>query len=377
MRTTSSISFYCRESKRNKNGLSPVEVSIIINGERKFINLPIKYNPIEFNRTRQPKEIIEAIDAWRTRINGFMTEMVQNGIPLTSNNLKTIIQTGGVKSYTIKDLFSDYLKILKSRIGIDLTSGAYRKYELTSELFLNEVDGEQEVTNITPSVIQQFYISLQKKYNTATSASYIAKTKTFIQFGLDNNKLKINPFQGLKVHREKKVIDYLTEDEINKIKQAEIDNDCLNNVRDAFLMQVYSGLAYIDLEHLTKEDIKITEEGTHYIQKDRVKTGVQYTSVILPDGIEILKKHNYKLKVISNQKMNIYLKQVMNLAGITHNLTTHLGRKTYGHILLNKGVRLEVVAKALGHSNSKTTAKYYAEVMSNTVVNEIVQSVNK
>ena len=360
-RTTSSISFYCRESKRNKNGLSPVEVSIIINGERKFINLPIKYNPIEFNRSRQPKEIIEAIDAWR----------------ITTETLRKYVRTGGFQPYTIKDLFSDYLKILKSRIGIDLTSGAYRKYELTSELFLNEVDGEQEVTNITPSVIQQFYISLQKKYNTATSASYIAKTKTFIQFGLDNNKLKINPFQGLKVHREKKVIDYLTEDEINKIKQAEIDNDCLNNVRDAFLMQVYSGLAYIDLEHLTKEDIKITEEGTHYIQKDRVKTGVQYTSVILPDGIEILKKHNYKLKVISNQKMNIYLKQVMNLAGITHNLTTHLGRKTYGHILLNKGVRLEVVAKALGHSNSKTTAKYYAEVMSNTVVNEIVQSVNK
>lgn len=371
MRTTLNCNIYCRKSKEGKNGLAPLELSIIINGVRKFINLPFKAKPEEFNRKKRPRELQEYVNVTMANINNIIIDMAKNGIPLTTETLRKYVRTGGFQPYTIKDLFSDYLKILKSRIGIDLTSGAYRKYELTSELFLNEVDGEQEVTNITPSVIQQFYISLQKKYNTATSASYIAKTKTFIQFGLDNNKLKINPFQGLKVHREKKVIDYLTEDEINKIKQAEIDNDCLNNVRDAFLMQVYSGLAYIDLEHLTKEDIKITEEGTHYIQKDRVKTGVQYTSVILPDGIEILKKHNYKLKVISNQKMNIYLKQVMNLAGITHNLTTHLGRKTYGHILLNMGVRMETVAKCLGHSNSKTTAKYYAEVMSNTVIEEV------
>ena len=69
--------------------------------------------------------------------------------------------------------------------------------------------------------------------------------------------------------------------------------------------------------------------------------------------------------------MNTYLKQVMVIAGIDHKLTTHLGRKTYGHILLNSGVRLEVVAKNLGHSSSKTTAKYYAEVTTDTIINEV------
>ena len=374
MRTTFNLNIYCRQSKAAKNGYAPLELSIIINGKRCFINLPYKAIPSEVNRKRKPKELQEYINVTMANITKLLTDMAKNDIPLTTNNLRNVIQTGGVQSYTVERLFKDYLALLKKRVGIDLTSGAYRKYELVMELFFNHMDKNKEVTEITPSVIQSFYISLQSQYNNTTSASYIAKTKTFIQYGLDNDKIKINPFQSLKVKREKKKIDYLSEQELSLLSTTHIENDCLNAVRNAFLLQCYSGLSYIDLEHLTENDIQITENGTHYIHKQRVKTGVDYTAVILQQGIQILKNNNYKLKIISNQKMNLYLKQVMVLCNINHNLTTHLGRKTYGHILLNSGVRMETVAKALGHSNSKTTAKYYAEVESNTVIQEIVQS---
>lgn len=373
MRTTFNLNIYCRQSKAAKNGYAPLELSIIINGKRCFINLPYKAIPSEFNKKRKPKELQEYINVTMANITKLLTEMAKNDIPLTTNNLRSVIQTGGVQSYTVERLFKDYLALLKKRIGIDLTSGAYRKYELTTELFFkhSQLDKNDEVSKITPSVIRDFYATLQKDYSTNSAASYIAKTKTFIQYGLDNYKIKINPFQNIKVKRTKKKIDYLTEEELNILSTTPIENDCLNAVRNAFLLQCYSGLSYIDLEHLTEKDIHITENGTHYIHKQRVKTGVDYTAVILQQGIQILKDNNYKLKVISNQKMNLYLKQVMVLCKINHTLTTHLGRKTYGHILLNSGVRMETVAKALGHSNSKTTAKYYAEVDSNTVIEEI------
>lgn len=370
-RTTFNLNFYCRKSKTDKNGVAPLELSININQKRCFINLPYKAKPEDFNRKRKPTELQEYLNITMSNIQTILTDMAKYGVPVTAENLRAYLRTGGFKPYTIEDLFSEYLNMVKDRVDVDITYASYVKYSKVCELFYGFVDKKQEVTTITPALIQRFYIFLQKQYNSGTSASYISKIKTVIMFGMDNDRIRINPFQGLKVHREKKPIDYLTNDEITALKEAKIDNESLSAVRDAFLLQVYSGLSYIDLEHLRKEDIKILEDGTHYIQKQRVKTGVEYTAIILKDGIDILKKNNYQLKVISNQKMNLYLKQVMTLAGIDHKLTTHLGRKTYGHILLNSGVRLEVVAKNLGHSSSKTTAKFYAEVTTDTIINEV------
>lgn len=372
MRTTFAVKTYCRPSKADKSGKAPLELSISINGKRVFYRLPHpNIDPADFNRKRRPKELQEYLDSITAAINGVIIDMTVNGVPITATALKHYISTGGFRSYTVGDMLADFLGIMKKRIGYDLTAGAFRKYELVTELLLEEISRDSEITAITPAFMQGFYITLQRKYSNATAASYIAKTKTIVQHAIDNGHLKINPFQGIKVHHERKPIDYLTDEEIEAIRTAKIDNESLAAVRDAFMLQIYSGLAYIDLENLKEEDIKVAENGTHYIQKRRVKTGVQYTSVILPEGVEILMRNGYKMKVISNQKMNAFLKMVGTIAGIGHKLVTHLGRKTYGHILLNRGINIESVAKCLGHSNSRTTSRYYAELTTNTVINEV------
>lgn len=370
MRTTFSVRFYCRNCKTDNQGLAPLEMSIVVNGKRCFLNLPYKCRPEDFNRKRKSKELENYINATRANVNVILADMAANGCPLTAQSLREYIRNGGFRSYTIDDLFDDFLALQRKRVGVDMTEGNYRKYERIRELFTSYISGSKEVTAITPSVIQGFYVELQGKYNTSSSASYMTKVKSVIKYALDNGHLKINPLQGLKIHQTKKPIDYLTDEEIEAIKNADIDNESLRNVRDNFLLQVYSGLSYIDLEHLRQEDIRINSEGVHYIRKPRVKTGVTYTSVIMPEGVEILKRHDYQMRVISNQKMNTYLKQIGVLAGLSHNLHSHLGRKTYGHILLQSN-RLETVAAALGHSSSKTTARYYAEVMPETIINEV------
>ena len=372
MRTTFAIKAYCRNSKADKSGKAPIELSISINGKRTFYRLPHpNVDPTEFNRKRRPKELQEYIDTITATINSIVLDMTKNGVPVTAAALKHFIQSGGFRSYTVGDMFDEFLAIQKSRIGIDLTEHAYRKFELVRDLFTETMALEREVTDITPSVIQSFYIKLQGLYASATAAGYITKLHTMVKFAMDNGHLKINPFQTLKVKRERKPIDYLSDKEIKAIMDAKIENKSLDAVRQAFLLQVFSGLAYTDLEKLKEEDIKIAADGTYYIEKPRVKTGVTYTAVILPEGRDILVRNNFKMKVISNQKMNLFLKEVGTLAGIEHRLVTHLGRKTYGHILLNRGVRLETTAKCLGHSNSRTTARYYAEVMNDTVINEV------
>ena len=92
---------------------------------------------------------------------------------------------------------------------------------------------------------------------------------------------------------------------------------------------------------------------------------------ILPMGMDVLKKYDGVLPLISNQKYNAYLKEIQRLAGVKTTITTHLLRRTYATRLLNAYVNLSVIAKALGHSNTTITQKHYAKTTDNFVDEEI------
>lgn len=376
-RLTSSLTFYCRNCKKDKKGLSPIEASIIISGQRTFINLPRKERPEEFKRqtdTRKDTDIKRYLEEVRTLFNHYQTELLQQGQPITPQNLKDAFKNGGVASYTIESLFNDFLTHTRKRIDHDLTYGAYQKYEYVRNLFYKHIDKKKEVSTITCSVIDSFYVYLQQHYNTATSASHMTRLKTIITYGIDDGHLKINPFKNVKVKHGKKKIEFLTEEELDRIYKLEIDNKSLEDIRDTFILQAATGLAYVDLLNLKKEDIRITEDGTHYITKTRHKTDSEYTTVVLPMGVEVLKRHNYEIKVISNQKYNLFLKTIQGLANIKTNLTTHLARKTFCCLLLNRGVSINTVARCAGHQDIKITRSYYATLQESTVIKEVKEA---
>ena len=371
---TYNINFYCRNSKVTKKGLAPIEISILINSKRCFIQLPRKEYPDVFKKSVESKRnnpVKEYIDEVRSQFNKVQLDMMRNGIVLTADNLKDYFKTGGVKPYTVEDLFNDFLSLNKKRVGIDLTEGAYKRYEYVRNLFLKQVSPTLEVANITCSMIDEFYIYLQSRYNTATSASHITRLKTVITYAINDGRLQINPFKNVKVKHYKKKIEYLTEEELDKIYNLHIENKSLCNVRDAFIVQAYTGLAYIDLYNLHREDIKTDADGNYYITKSRQKTGTEFTTVVLNRGVEILKKHDFQLKVLTNQKYNDYLKQIAVYAGIDKTLTTHIARKSFCCMLLNRGVSINTVAKCAGHSDIKITKSYYATLQESTVIKEV------
>lgn len=363
----------------NHSNEAPIEISIVINGERKFLQLQFKCNPDDFAKKKQPKEISDYISVMRLKINQALSEMAMENVAVTADSLRDYLRTGGVKSYTIENLFNDWLSILKKRVGNDLTQSAYRKYELTRDLFYSEFNKNTDVNSILPKDMENFYMTLKQKYQANSSASYMAKVKTCIMFGIANNKIKVNPFQTIKIKREKKEIQYLTETEVQRIKATEMPCKALERVRDTFLLQCFCGLAYSDMECLKKEDIQQSENGVWFISKPRVKTGVNYTAVIFPEGVELLKKYNFNMPIISNQKTNAALKAIARECSIDKNVASHLGRKTYGNFLLNgyngsKPMSIEVTAKCMGHSDCKTTARYYASMHQDTVVSEFAKA---
>ena len=376
MKTTYNINFYCRGSKRNRTGDSPVELSIIINGKRCFIQLPIRCKAEEFPKllsSRKSNNIKEYCEQVKTKLNEIQLDMLKNNIPFTASNLRQYYQNGGVSQslYTITKLWDEYIALIQPRINKSLSKEHYYRYVKTKELMLNYLKEDILVEDITPSIIQGYLIYVQSKYNDSTVYGIMTRTKTIIRYAMDNGKLTINPFQNIKYNKTKKDIQYLTQDELNTINDLYIENKSLSNVRDCFILQASTGLSYIDLLNLNKEDIHIDEDGTHYIVKNRHKTNVQYTTVVLPMGVNILKKYDYQLKVISNQKYNSYLKIIQKMADINTNMTSHLARKTYGTILLNNGVRLETVSHCLGHSNTQITQSTYSKLLNKTIIDEV------
>lgn len=365
-RTTYSTTYYCRNSKTNKAGLAPMELCICINQKRVFINLPVKFSPKDFNKKRKPTEIEQIITQYRIRVNEIIADMMQQHLPITATSLKSWLQTGGTKTYTLEMLCAEFLAQLKC------TPKIYRKYELAMNFIMNNLGATTEITSINVGMINQLYASMKEKFLPSTSAGYMTKAKTLFQYAMDYGKIKINPTNGIKISKGTPTVSYLSNDDINKIKALDLDDyDRLNRVRDLLLFQCSSGMAYADLVNFNSSLIK-EMNGVYTYTNNRQKTKIEFTTVILPMGMDVLKKYDV-LPLISNQKYNSYLKEIQRLAGISTSITTHLLRKTYAHYMLNSGVRIETVARLLGHSNTNITQRIYCRQTSETVASEVAQ----
>lgn len=366
-KTTFSISYYCRTCKVNKQGLAPLEICININGERTFVNCPVKFFPKDFNKKRQSNEIQTIVNQYRNKVNEIIGDMMHHQQPITASSLKQWIKTGGVKVYTLDMLCNDFLNEL------NCSSMLKRKYELAFNYFKDIFGKDTQLENITIGMCNKLYSDLKEKFLLSTSAGYMAKCKTLFQFAVDNGKMKINPAVTVKINKGTPTISYLTTGDLIKIKSLDLsDYERLDKVRDLMLFQCSTGMAYADLVNFDSNKIN-NVNGVYTYTNNRQKTKVEFTTVILQDGIDILNKYNGCLPLISNQRYNSYLKELQKLSGVSTVITTHLCRKTYAHYMLNNGVRIETVARLLGHSNTNITQKIYCRKTTETIANEIAQ----
>ena len=375
-RNTANVSFYCRESKKNKDGLAPIELSLVINRKRCYVQLPRKEDPAQFKKELMSKnwsDLKDYLSAIRTRLNEIETIFVRDGQALTAESLRAYFKTGGHVLYTVGDLFSDYMGILAKRVGRDITPKTYRKYEIARDKFYKILPPSEPVSAITKAVILDYQASMNQYLDYVTTNGYCQRVKTIVQFGIDNGKIKVNPFMGIRLRKGEKSVQFLTEEEVEKIRTTDFHNESLNRVRDLFVFQAASGLSYTDMAKLVPSDFQQAPNGQYYIHDKRNKTGVFYTAVILEEGVEILKKYNFKLPILGNHKLNVYLKTIRDICGIDKPIFSHVARHTYATRCLNRGIRLEVVAKLLGHSTTRIT-QHYAKLLKGNILSEVQEA---
>lgn len=192
--------------------------------------------------------------------------------------------------------------------------------------------------------------------------------------------MKRDPFFGLRFKAEEVNVDFLSIDELDRIRHKQIDVPRLEKVRDIFVFCCFTGLAFADVSQLTSENIIQDGQGKLWIRKSRQKTKEMCNIPILSVAKEILDKYNdyaqtngkgLLLPVLSNQKQNAYLKEIADICHIKKKLTTHVARHTAATIvfLANK-VSIENVAKILGHANLNMT-RHYAKVLDQSIMNDM------
>lgn len=211
----------------------------------------------------------------------------------------------------------------------------------------------------------EFFLRTEYKYSQNTTYKCMKFFKQVINKAIRAGMITVDPFNGYKISIERVDRGFLSEDDLTKMMSKTFASKRLEQVRDIFIFACFTGLAYIDLANLRVDNIQKMFDGRLWIVTHRQKTNTKVTVPLLPPALKILKKYEGEfvdgkiLPIITNQKMNCYLKEISEICGIEKNLTFHLARHTFATTMtLGKGVPIETVSKMLGHTNVQTTQIY-------------------
>ena len=268
----------------------------------------------------------------------------------------------------------------------DWTDSTYEKFAAVKNHLMNFRDGltfdffdEKGLNDYVT------YLRDVKEMRNSTIGKQLSFLKWFLRWAFKKGVHQNNAYDSYKPklkNTQKKII-FLTWEELNKLREFEIPaaKQALDRVRDVFLLQCFTGLRYSDVFNLRKSDIK----GDH-IEVTTVKTSDSliielnnHSKAILDKYKDVAFEDDKVLPVITNQKMNDYLKELAELAGIDEPvrqtyyrgnecidevtpkyalLGTHAGRRTFICNALALGIPPQVVMKWTGHSDYKAMKPY-------------------
>lgn len=372
MRNTYCVSFACRKAKTDKAGKAYISAIIIINGQRTTFNLPRKEKPEDFDKamaSRRSNEIKSYCETVRQRLDKCANEMSMQDYPLTAANLKEWYFNGHSASYRLTRLRDEYLSVVEKR---GVRKQAWYKYMFAMDSLIAEI-GDKEIKSVTNADIRKWLDTVKAKFEPSTVYGYFTKLKSFFIYAYNDEKIDRNPFGSIRVGRGIKTVDILSEEDYQAILQSEFDIWRIQRIRDIFIFACNSGLAWTDCYHLKPSDF-VEKDGHLCIQKPRVKTGIPYNSIILPDGAEIAKKYNFDFASlqISNQRTNQSLKDIQSHCKVksVESLTFHCARHYYINKLIASGVAPAVVSKCAGHTNFVQSYNY-SNLNLNDMINEV------
>ncbi len=391
MKTKVSILFYAKRAKASVNGLVPIYTRITINGKRielstnRFVELSkwsTEAGKMKGN-TEEARSINRHLDMLKIKIIDAQMELIYKNTPVTTETLKNKILGTEERQRMLIPIFKDHNNKIKDLVGKEYAQGTLERYKTSLSHTIEFLHWKYKISDIEINKIDHAFVTdyeffLRSVRNCAnnTAVKYLKNFNKIIKLCLANDWLEKNPFANYKSKVKEVERVYLTESEIQNIINKDFKIERLSLVRDIFLFSCFTGLAYVDVKNLTKSHISIGIDGDKWIFTHRQKTESASKIPVLPVTQMIIDKYadhpkssnaDRLLPILTNQKMNAYLKEIAAVCEIEKELTFHIARHTFATtVTLTNGVPIESVSKMLGHKNLKTT-QHYAKVLDKKV----------
>lgn len=278
-------------------------------------------------------------------------------------NMKSVLKPGTLKNYyTTETYIKRFLEIQRNTDDIYLEHLDYA-FIIDFENFLRRnVAQIQKSRPLTNNGVMKHLERLKKLLNLAVKLEWVER----------------DPFANFSLKFVKNERHYLSQKELDLLINTELIHTYQNRTKDIFIFSCYTGLSYIDVKNLMKNDIVKGIDGKDWIFTKRQKTDHPIKIPLLDVAENII--HKYKdemtnsdklLPVYSNQKLNIYLKEIAKELKINKYLTFHSARHTFATtVTLSNGVPIETVSKLLGHTKLSTT-QIYAKVLESRISSDI------
>ena len=288
------------------------------------------------------------------------------------------------KEKTLLEVYTLHNERMKKLIGIEYSESTYKKFEESNNHVKSFIRHSTQKSNILLEKLNMkflndfdYYMKVEKKLKQVTVNKHVERLRKIIKLALAEGFLDRDPFLMFSPKKVFTDVVYLDTVELKLLEKHSFKQDRLQRVADLFLFCCYTGLPYLEMASLKKENVIHGFDGKKWIQIYRQKTKKTLTIPLLKKAENILNKYeedNSFLPIITNQQFNSFLKEIAGVLGFEKRITHHTARKTFAStVLLYNDIPMETVSELLGHSNIKVTQKHYAKV----VQQKISQQMNK
>lgn len=379
-----SVRFLIRKERGDDQSEAPIYMRMTIAGERFELStrrtvLPENWSA-ESGRVSgtnaKAKSVNTFLDSLLSRAYGYQKQILNEGKELTLTEFKS--RWNGIpteKPKMLMEVFEEHNQQMKALIGHEFSPLTFERYTTSKKHTHDFMKSKYKVDDIDIKKLNyefihnyEFWLKSVRKCDHNTTIKYLSNFRKIVNICIKSGWLDRDPFVGFKMTKREVERPFLTEDELNRIIEKKFIMPRMSQVRDIFVFCCYTGLAYADVKKLTTDEITIGIDGEKWIWTNRQKTDTASRIPLLPPALEIMDRHKNDpqclnqgrvLPVLSNQKMNSYLKEIADACDIKKKMTFHTARHTFATtVTLANDVPMETVSKLLGHRNLKTTQHY-------------------
>ncbi|WP_430412858.1 tyrosine-type recombinase/integrase [Kordia sp.] len=394
--------FFLRKPNDNKE-TSILFSAYIKNEGRKFVySTGETVNPKDWDfDNRQPKHLQDKTEKGNKhrvlkrqldRYSSFYVDLVQNykltRRDLIISDIRSDFDTEFKRTKSIASKFFEVYDIFLTEKKNDYTEDAnsqttIKRYEYNKKLLIDFETYLKKKIHFN-QINKTFYNSLidfcinQKKHSANTVRRNVGLFKTFLYWSLENGYTYKTDFQKFKAPKAQQTDEVaLTLDQVQEIFGYDLTkNERLEKVRDLFVFGCATGMRYSNYSKVNKNDI----QGSFIKVRDQKNTDKALEVPLNDFSMYVLKKYDYKLPKLSNQKFNDYIKEVFKLIGydehtkktikvgkkiieqinpLYERISSHTARRSFITIMKNKKIPDKVIMSYTGHKSLEVFNKYY------------------